>query len=65
MQQSCLTALIGVADAHKQRPGHANEVIVLIKRMDKNKAIIRIGKHLLSRIKYVLTKREKYEPCVV
>jgi transposase len=35
------------------------------KRMDKNKAIIRIGKHLLSRIKYVLTKREKYEACVV
>jgi transposase len=35
------------------------------KRMDKNKAILRIGKHLLSRIKYVLTKREKYEPCVV
>ena len=35
------------------------------KRMDKNKAIIRIGKHLLSRIKYVLIKREKYEPCVV
>ena len=35
------------------------------KKMDKNKAIIRIGKHLLSRIRYVLTKREKYVAGVV
>ncbi len=35
------------------------------KKMDKNKAIIRIGKHLLSRIKYVLTKRQKYVEGVV
>lgn len=35
------------------------------RKMDKNKAIIRIGKHLLCRIKYVLTKREKYVECVV
>ena len=35
------------------------------RKMNKNKAIIRVGKHLLSRIKYVLIKQEKYEACVV
>jgi transposase len=35
------------------------------RKMNKNQAIIRIGKHLLSRIKYVLTKKEKYETCLV
>jgi transposase len=35
------------------------------RKMNKNQAIIRIGKHLLSRIKYVLIKREKYETCLV
>jgi transposase len=35
------------------------------RNMNKNQAIIRIGKHLLSRIKYVLIKQERYETCVV
>jgi transposase len=35
------------------------------RKMNKNQAIIRIGKHLLSRIKYVLIKQEKYETCLV
>jgi transposase len=35
------------------------------RKMNKNQAIIRIGKHLLSRIKYVLLKQEKYETCLV
>ena len=34
-------------------------------RMEKNKAIIRIGKHLLSRIRYVLRTKKTYEPGVV
>lgn len=37
----------------------------LIKRMPKNKAIIRIARKLLSRIRFVLKNREYYEPCVV
>lgn len=37
----------------------------LIKRMSKNKAIIRIARKLLSRIRFVLKNRECYEPCVV
>jgi transposase len=35
------------------------------RKMNKNLAIIKIAKHLLSRIKYVLIKKEKYETCVV
>ncbi len=35
------------------------------RKMNKNQAIIRIGKHLLSRIKYVLVNQEKYETCLV
>ncbi len=35
------------------------------KRMEKNKAIIKIGKHLLSRIKYVLVNNTKYVAGVV
>lgn len=35
------------------------------KRMDKNKAIIRISKHLLSRINYVLKNKKEYVPGVV
>jgi len=35
------------------------------KRMDKNKAIIRIAKHLLSRINYVLKNKVEYVTCVV
>jgi transposase len=31
------------------------------RKMDKNKAIIRIAKHLLSRIRYVLLNQKKYE----
>ena len=35
------------------------------KRMDKNKAIIRVAKHLLSRINYVLKNRKEYVSGVV
>lgn len=35
------------------------------KRMNKNKAIIRIGKHLLSRIRYVWKNKKEYERGVV
>lgn len=37
----------------------------LTKRMNANKAIIRIAKKLLSRIKFVLTKQQKYETGIV
>jgi transposase len=33
--------------------------------MEKNKAIIRIAKHLLSRINYVLKNKKEYVPGVV
>jgi transposase len=35
------------------------------RRMNENKAIIRIGKHLLSRIRYVWKNRKKYERGIV
>jgi transposase len=35
------------------------------KRMSKNKAIIRIGKHLLSRIRYVWINKKEYERGIV
>lgn len=35
------------------------------KRMNKNKAIIRIGKHLLSRIRYVWINQKEYERGIV
>ena len=35
------------------------------KRMSKNKAIIRIGKHLLSRIRYVWSNQKEYERGIV
>jgi transposase len=35
------------------------------RRMNKNKAIIRIGKHLLSRIRYVWNKQKEYERGIV
>jgi transposase len=35
------------------------------KRMHKNKAIIRVARHLLSRIKYVLTQEKSYEKAIV
>src|SRR6266498_1769395 len=35
------------------------------KRMNKNKAIIRIGKHLLARIRYVWNNQKKYEKGIV
>lgn len=35
------------------------------KRMDKNKAIIRVAKHLLSRINYVLKNKKEYVSCIV
>lgn len=37
----------------------------LVKRMSKNKAIIRIARKLLSRIRFVLKNCECYETCVV
>jgi transposase len=35
------------------------------KRMEPNKAIIRIAKKLISRIKFVLTEKQKYQHCIV
>ena len=35
------------------------------RRMEKNEAIIRIAKHLLSRIKYVLKNKKEYVTAVV
>jgi transposase len=35
------------------------------KRMSKNKAIIRLGKHLLARIRYVWNNQKKYEKGIV
>lgn len=37
----------------------------LTKRMPKNRAIVRIARKLLNRIRYVLKHQEPYEPCVV
>lgn len=37
----------------------------LSKRMPKNRAIVRIARKLLNRIRYVLKHQESYEPCVV
>lgn len=37
----------------------------LSKHMPKNRAIVRIAKKLLNRIRYVLKHQEPYEPCVV
>ena len=37
----------------------------LSKRMPKNRAIVRIARKLLSRIRYVLRNQESYETCVV
>jgi transposase len=37
----------------------------LSKRMPKNRAIVRIARKLLNRIRYVLKHQEPYEPCVV
>ena len=37
----------------------------LIKRMPKNRAIIRIARKLLNRIRYVLKNGQAYETCVV
>jgi transposase len=36
----------------------------LSKTMDSNKAIIRISRNLLSRIRYVLTNNKPYVPCI-
>jgi transposase len=37
----------------------------LMKRMPKNRAIVRIARKLLNRIRYVLKNEQLYEPCVV
>jgi transposase len=37
----------------------------LKQRMSKNRAIVRIARKLLNRIRYVLKNQESYEPCVV
>ncbi len=37
----------------------------LTQRMPKNRAIVRIARKLLNRIRYVLKNQESYEPCVV
>ena len=38
---------------------------MLVKRMPKNRAIVRIARKLLNRIRYVLKHKELYESCVV
>jgi len=35
------------------------------KRMKKSKAIIRIARKLLNRIRYVLKNKAEYVPCVI
>jgi transposase len=37
----------------------------LIKQMPKNRAIVKIARKLLNRIRYVLKNQQPYEPCVV
>jgi len=46
-------------------PALSKSYIEYCKRMEPNKAIVRIAKKLLSRIKYVLTNKKKYELCKV
>jgi transposase len=38
---------------------------IYCRRMEKNKAIIRVAKHLLSRINYVLKSKKEYVTAVV
>ena len=42
-------------------PGMSQKYFELIKRMDSNKAIVRIAKKLVARIIFVLTKEEEYK----
>ena len=51
--------------AVRKDPALAMSYNNLVKRMPKNKSIIRIARKLLSRMRYVLKNRESYEPCVV
>ncbi|MFC2090743.1 IS110 family transposase [Bacteroidota bacterium] len=51
--------------AVKHDPALMHKFDELSKRMNKNKAIIRIAKKLLSRMRYVLQHQEKYELGVV
>jgi transposase len=51
--------------AVRKDPALAMSYNNLVKRMPKNRSIIRIARKLLSRIRYVLKNRESYEPCVV
>lgn len=48
-------------EAIRKDPALLARFAELSKRMNKNKAIIRIARKLLSRIRYVLINREKYE----
>ena len=47
--------------AVRKDPSLSARYLELCKRMDKNKAIIRIARNLLSRIRYVLTNKEPYQ----
>jgi transposase len=52
-------------EAIRKDPALMAKFAELSKRMNKNKAIIRIARKLLSRIRYVLINREKYELSLV
>lgn len=42
-------------------PSMSHKYLQLVKRMDKNKAIVRIAKKLIARIMFVLIKQQKYQ----
>ena len=56
------TAIIESAwSSTRYDPAMSQKYIELRKRMEKNKAIVRIAKKLLARIMFVLIKEEEYE----
>ena len=52
-------------EASRKDPALMARFHELTKRMHKNKAIIRIARNLLGRIRYVLIHQQKYELSVV
>ena len=50
-------------EAIRKDPVLMDKFNTLSKRMNKNKAIIRIAKSLLNRIRFVLTHQQRYEVC--
>ena len=51
--------------AVRKDPALLMSLVNLTKRMPKNRAIVRIARKLLNRIRYVLKHEELYESCVV